>query len=84
MKAIVAVVFFMLLLPISMVLAEESVGRTIQNFTLSDHLGSKHSLDEWAESKVIVVVFLGTDCPLAKLYATRLVELAEQYKDQAV
>lgn len=84
MKASVAFVFLVLLLHASVFATDSSIGRSIENFSLSDHLGSKHSLDEWGSSKAVVVVFLGTDCPLAKLYATRLVELAELYKDRGV
>ena len=32
----------------------------------------------------MVVAFLGTECPLAKLYAPRLVELAAEFKDRGV
>ncbi len=84
MKASVALVLSILLLQASAFGTDTSIGRSIENFTLSDHLGSKHSLDEWASSKAVIVVFLGTDCPLAKLYATRLVELANHYKDRKV
>ena len=52
------------------------LGYTIESdlgdFKLQDHLGAKHSLTEWKDKRAIVVVFLGTECPLAKLYATRL------------
>lgn len=40
--------------------------------------------DEPAPGKVLVVAFLGTDCPLAKLYATRLGEIADQYATRGV
>jgi len=68
----------------SLALAESSVGKSVDDFTLSDYLGTKHSLNEWKENRAVVVVFLGTECPLAKLYATRLVELAERYQDKSV
>ena len=64
--------------------ADSSIGKTIQNFTLADHLGTKHSLADWSDKKAVVVVFLGTECPLAKLYATRLTELNQLYKDKSV
>jgi len=70
--------------PARITLASSSVGRTIQTFTLSDHLGTKHSLDDWENSKAIVIVFLGTECPLANLYATRLVELTRRYNPKRV
>ena len=54
----------------------------VGDFTLQDYLGAKHSLTEWKDKQAIVVVFLGTECPLAKLYATRLAELDAEYSRQ--
>ncbi len=36
------------------------------------------------KQKVLVVAFLGVECPLANLYYPRLVELAKQYKGKSV
>src|SRR5260370_3087995 len=52
------------------------VGKTIANFELHDYLGTPHALAELAKSKLVLVAFLGTDCPLANRYAGRLVELS--------
>ena len=76
---------FVFLSTFSQVLAEDSmIGLTVKDFTLPDHLGAQHSLSDWADQKAVVIVFLGTECPLAKLYAKRLVELTERYKDESV
>jgi thiol-disulfide isomerase/thioredoxin len=56
----------------------------IADFTLPDSLGASHSLDEWKDRKLVVVAFLGTECPLAKLYGPRLAELAAKYAEQGV
>lgn len=64
--------------------ADSSIGKTVDDFTLSDHLGTKHSLSEWKEKRAVVVVFLGTECPLVKLYGSRLVELANRYREKSV
>ena len=53
-------------------------GRTIDDFKLNDALGAKRSLSEWKDSKAIVIVFLGTECPISKRYAPRLNELASE------
>ena len=74
MKSILMISAF-LLLPPAAAMAEPSLGKTIQDFTLNDHLGTKYSLDDWLDKQVVVVVFLGTECPLAKLYGNRLREL---------
>lgn len=60
------------------------VGRQVTNFTLQDYRGKKHSLDDFSASKAVVVVFLGTECPLAKLYAPRLTALAEEFAPRGV
>jgi peroxiredoxin len=60
------------------------VGRTIENFTLGDVRGKQHSLADFKDHKILVVAFIGVECPLAKQYAGRLVEIAAKYKDQGV
>ncbi|HTM55307.1 MAG TPA: redoxin domain-containing protein [Pirellulales bacterium] len=60
------------------------IGKRVDNFTLKDFRGQPFSLAENAKGKVVVLAFLGTECPLAKLYAPRLVELAKQYESKGV
>src|SRR5205814_2112383 len=55
------------------------IGRTIDDFTVRDVFGRPHALAEWADSKLFVVAFLGTECPLSKLYGPRLDELAAEF-----
>src|SRR5205823_6234280 len=38
-----------------------------------------HRLSDWRDRDAVVVVFVSVDCPLAKLYAPRLNELAKKY-----
>jgi len=59
-------------------------GRTIEPFTLADHWGKQHKLVDLADKRVVVVAFLGTECPLAKLYASRLNELVAEFSPQGV
>ncbi|MBI3839287.1 MAG: redoxin domain-containing protein [Planctomycetia bacterium] len=59
------------------------IGQKLANFTLKDHRGQPHSLDE-AKSKIVVLAFLGTECPLCKVYAPRLAELAKEYEARGV
>src|SRR5271155_4072185 len=63
---------------------EAAVGRQITGFELHDYLGAVHKLDEWSDKKAIVVVFLGTECPVARLAGPRLAELASRYEDKGV
>jgi thiol-disulfide isomerase/thioredoxin len=64
--------------------ATSAIGRQIASFELNDIQGQPHKLDDWKASPVVVVVFLGTECPLAKQYAPRLQELADKYAEQKV
>jgi thiol-disulfide isomerase/thioredoxin len=61
--------------------AEETspIGRTIEGFRLHDCLGALRDLKEWNDRELVVVAFLGTECPLARLYGPRLAELAAAY-----
>jgi len=63
--------------------AAPQLGRQIEQFTLRDYRGKERSLAEF-EGKPVAVVFVGSDCPLAKLYAPRLEEIFQQFKEQGV
>ena len=60
------------------------VGDRIDAFTLPDMHGHDRSLAELADRKFVVVAFLGTECPLARLYAPRLEEMSAAYADRGV
>ncbi len=61
-----------------------SVGQKIADFALQDFRGKKHALADFATSKLVVVAFVGAECPLAKLYAPRLEELAKEFSSKGV
>ncbi len=83
-----AIVIVTAILPIAQqgcLAAEPTViGRKIEDLTLPDFHGQSRSLAELAGGKVLVVAFLGTECPLARLYAPRLQLMASEYKDREV
>lgn len=60
------------------------LGKKVEGFTLKDFRGKDWSLADWKDSKLIVVAFLGTECPLVKLYGPRLGKLAEDFKGKGV
>jgi peroxiredoxin/mono/diheme cytochrome c family protein len=60
------------------------LGEKIGDFSLKSHYGKEYRLADFADSKVMVVAFVGAECPLAKLYGARLAELAETMKDRGV
>jgi peroxiredoxin len=56
----------------------------VDDFELRDYRGAEHKLTWWSDKKLIVVVFLGVDCPLAKLYGPRLAELSRSFEGKGV
>lgn len=60
------------------------IGHTIKGFDLEDLQGAAHSMANLKESPVVVVAFMGVECPLAKLYAPRVSELAKEYAGRGV
>ncbi len=55
--------------------------QSVDDFCLKDYLGQEHRLADYQESKLVVLAFLGTECPLAKLYASRLQSLADEFSE---
>ena len=56
----------------------------MESFSARDFRGRAHSLDEYADSQIVVLAFLGTECPLAKLYGPRLASIAKEYAGKGV
>src|SRR5690242_195705 len=56
----------------------------IARFALSDIYSQKWSLDAAKDKQIVVVAFVGTECPLAKLYGPRLAQLASEYAGKSV
>jgi thiol-disulfide isomerase/thioredoxin/mono/diheme cytochrome c family protein len=59
------------------------VGKRVELAALADCLGAD-AVAGWKQSRANVIVFVGTECPLAARYAPRLAELAEKYRGQGV
>jgi peroxiredoxin len=66
---------------LSTVTAQE---KTIANFRLKDTAGKTWSLDDAKDKKAVVVIFLGTQCPINNAYAPRLAELHAAYAPRGV
>ncbi|MFL5242312.1 MAG: redoxin domain-containing protein [Gemmataceae bacterium] len=58
--------------------------KKIESFTLKDASGKNVSLADFKDKKAVVVVFLGTECPINNAYAPRLAELSKTYADKGV
>jgi len=54
------------------------------DFSLPGIDGKTHTLAEYKDAKVLVIVFTCDHCPTAQLYESRLKKLVEDYKDKSV
>jgi len=66
------------------VTSNSALGRKAENFTLNDFYGKSHTLADYKDKKLVVLAFIGTECPVAKAYGERLGELAKKYADKGV
>lgn len=60
------------------------IGDIAPGFALPDVNGHVHALSEYAQAKVLVVVFTCNHCPTAQAYEDRIAKLAADYKDKGV
>src|SRR5262249_44724312 len=58
--------------------------RRVPNFVLTDSAGKQMALADYAEADFVVVVFLGTRCPIANAYIPDLIDLQRRYRDRKV
>src|SRR4051812_45566136 len=66
-------------------LAAESTTKPAVEFSqfgLLDQQGQPRKLAEFVSSRGVVVVFLGTECPLARTYLPRLIDYRRTFADQ--
>jgi peroxiredoxin len=65
--------------------APDPVGLTVANFTLPDPAAKAPvSLADFKDKKAVVIVFLGTECPVNNAYLPRLAELHKEYAAKGV
>jgi peroxiredoxin len=57
---------------------------TIRPFELPDSEGRPHRPCDLKDHPLLVVAFLGVDCPLSRLYGARLSDLARQFEPRGV
>ncbi len=61
-----------------------AIGQKVDTLSMNDFRGKQHSLDDYKQSKLIVLGMVGVECPLCKLYGPRLEELAKEYGSKGV
>ncbi len=72
------------LLSIALSTTAPAADKSIADFKLNDFQGREHALADFAKAKLVVVAFIGVDCPLANRYSERLAELAKEYESKGV
>ena len=58
--------------------------KIVENFTLSDYNGKKHTLQDYQNSKAIVVMFIATRCPISNAYNERMNKIFADYESKGV
>ncbi len=58
------------------------IGTQVAGLELEDCQNNRHQVIGPTDSKVTAIIFLGVECPLARLYGGRLCELAQRYKNE--
>ncbi len=61
-----------------------AIGSKVDGFSLTDYQGKEWKLGDFQSKEAVVFAFVGTQCPLAKLYSAKLVELERQYRDRGI
>ncbi|MFP6656616.1 MAG: redoxin domain-containing protein, partial [Pirellulales bacterium] len=61
---------------------ESTVGRRVPNFVLPDSTGKLQALADFGKAKIVVAVFMGTECPIGNAYVPNLIDLQNRYRDR--
>jgi thiol-disulfide isomerase/thioredoxin len=56
----------------------------VKLFSLADPQGNLHTQNEWPGRKAVVLIFLGTECPVSNGYAPTMARLAKTYGAKGV
>ena len=64
--------------------AKKNLKHDFTALSLPDCFGKTFDLKQLDTSPIIAIAFVGTECPLAKLYGPRLQELSARYSDKGV
>ena len=64
--------------------SKSDLAQAFEKLGLPDCFGKRFELQELHSAPIVVVAFVGAECPLAKLYGPRLQELSLRYADRGV
>jgi peroxiredoxin len=79
----------MLVVPISHTAGAEppatlQLGQAAPDFCLPGADGKQHCLGDFADAKVLVIIFTCNHCPAAQAYETRIKQLVDRYRERGV
>jgi thiol-disulfide isomerase/thioredoxin len=60
------------------------IGQAAPDFLLPGIDGKDYSLKDFADSKLLVIIFTCNHCPTAQSYEDRIIQLVDDYKDKGV
>lgn len=63
---------------------QERLGRVVSDAVLTDYRGASVSLTDVKDKPIVVLAFLGTECPLAKLAVSKLNTLTKEFEPRGV
>ena len=83
---LLAAVSLMMVWPVAAAdpIALATQAKQLSRIDLDDYRGRKWQLEDFSSDKYLIVAFLGTECPLAKLYAARLQSMSGELANQGV
>ena len=84
LSAVACAALVCILSPQSAVADSPASPKRLESLGLEDYRGRLWQLDDFADKPLLVVAFLGTECPLAKQYAAKLESLAATWEAQGV
>lgn len=61
----------------------DSLGKKVPDFQLKDTTGKAVALADLKDRRAVVVIFIGTECPINNAYMPRLAELHREFAPQA-
>lgn len=64
--------------------ADDKPADTVNQFILLDGEGRQHTADAWKDKKAVVLIFLGTECPVSNGYSSEYRRLATTYTGKNV
>lgn len=86
----IALVVITLMFAVSVARSDEGLTKTLPigasapDFTLPGIDGRNHSLQDYADARILVIIFTANHCKTAQAYEGRIIQLVKDYRDKGV